>query len=471
MESILLPASRSRYVCQQCGEVSLKWFGRCPSCEGWNTFVEEAEPRGGERRRTAAPAGVRSIPATNAIGMKEERQSLGVGELDRVLGGGIVPGSLVLVGGEPGVGKSTLLLQVAALYARRCGSVLYVSGEESVAQVAMRARRLGALDERLRLLSESRVEVIEEVILAENPGLVVIDSIQTMLHPDLDSGPGSVGQVRECCHFLGRIGKERGISIFFVGHVTKQGTLAGPKVLEHAVDVVLNFEGDEHTAVRILRAAKNRFGSTQEVGIFEMTGTGLKPVENPSEIFLAERPVNTPGSVVTASREGSRPLLIEVQALVAPTAFGGTPRRQVAGVEYNRVSIILAVLERRVGISLQTQDVYVNVAGGVRITEPACDLAIALAVASSYYGRPVDPSLVAFGEVGLGGEVRSVGSALDRLAEAERLGFRRAIVPARAARDGKVQRLEVRGVKTVEEAISLELGGGARRGSWDEGWG
>lgn len=465
MESILLPSRRSRYVCQQCGEVSAKWFGRCPSCEAWNTLVEEVEPRGGSRRGAPAPGGapVRSVPVTSAMSVEEERRPLGVGELDRVLGGGIVPGSLVLVGGEPGVGKSTLLLQLASLYASRCGGVLYVSGEESVAQVAMRARRLGATHQRLRLLSESRVEVIEEVILAEQPGLVIIDSIQTMLHPDLEAGPGSVAQVRECCHFLGRIGKERAVSIFFVGHVTKQGTLAGPKVLEHAVDVVLSVEGEEHTAVRMLRAVKNRFGSTQEVGIFEMTRTGLKPLDNPSELFLAERPENSPGSVVTASREGSRPLLVEVQALVAPTAFGGTPRRQVAGVDYNRVAIILAVLERRVGIALQTQDVYVNVAGGVKTTEPACDLAIAMAVASSYYGRPVDPATIVFGEVGLGGEVRSVGHPSERLSEAARLGFRRAVVPAKSKEGDKAAGIEVRGVKSVEEAIELALGGKAGR--------
>lgn len=458
MESIPLPPRRSRYVCQQCGEVSVKWLGRCPSCEAWNTLVEELDVRESRPRRAAA--GVRSVPATEASGWEEERRSLGVWELDRVLGGGIVPGALVLVGGEPGVGKSTLLLQVAALYAERCGTVLYVSGEESVGQVAMRARRLGTVHPRLRLLSEARVEVIEEVIAAEEPELVVVDSIQTMLHPDLETGPGSVAQVRECCHFLGRIGKERGIAVFFIGHVTKQGTLAGPKVLEHAVDVVLHVEGESHSALRLLRPVKNRFGSTQEVGIFEMTAAGLKPVENPSELFLQERPMGSPGSVVTASREGSRPLLVEVQALVAPTAFGGTPRRQAAGVDYNRVSIILAVLERRVGIPLQTHDVYVNVAGGVKTTEPACDLAIALAVASSFHGRPVDPSTVVFGEVGLSGEVRSVGHGEERLQEAARLGFRRAVVPA-GARLERAAAVAVAGVRSVEEAISAGLGGSA----------
>lgn len=413
-------------------------------------------PQAGSRLQGPATTSVRSVPVDQAVGDDEPRFPLGDAELDRVLGGGIVPGSLVLVGGEPGVGKSTLLLQLAAAFARRCGGVLYVSGEESVQQVGMRARRLNAAVDRLRLLSETRVDVIEEVILAEAPRLVVIDSIQTMVHPDLESGPGSVAQVRECCHFLGRVAKEKGISLFIVGHVNKQGSLAGPKVLEHAVDAVLSFEGEQQTSFRLLRATKNRFGSTQEVGIFEMTREGLRPVANPSQLFLAERPAGSPGSVVTASREGSRPLLVEVQALVAPTAFGGTPRRQVAGVDYNRVSIILAVLERRVGINLQTQDVYVNIAGGVKISEPSCDLAVAAAVASSYHGRPVDPSTVIFGEVGLAGEVRSVGHLDERLAEAARLGFRQAVVPGqRSEQDSGIRLVRV---GTVEEALSHLLG-------------
>lgn len=466
--------SRTRYVCQQCGETSVKWFGRCPSCEGWNTLVEEVVSQPSSRQSHAAATGIRAVPIAQAQGEEEPRLALGDPELDRVLGGGIVPGSLVLVGGEPGVGKSTLLLQLASTFAQRIGRVLYVSGEESVQQVAMRARRLSAGGDELRLLSETRVEVIEEVIEAESPRLVVIDSIQTMLHPQLDSGPGTVAQVRECCHYLGRLGKEKDIAIFFVGHVNKQGNLAGPKLLEHAVDVVLNFEGEQHTSFRTLRAAKNRFGSTQEVGIFEMTQKGLRPVANPSELFLAERPVGSPGSVVTASREGSRPLLVEVQALVAPTAFGGTPRRQVAGVDYNRVSIVLAVLERRVGINLQTHDVYVNIAGGVKIGEPACDLAVAVAVASSYHGRPVDPGTVVFGEVGLAGEVRSVGHIDERLAEAARLGFRQAVVPGRRTPkpSSDVQPSADMGlvrVSTVEEALSHVVG--APSSSRQEVWG
>ncbi len=441
----------------------MKWLGRCPSCEGWNTLVEEVAPQGAPAGRPRGATAVRSVPVTEAKALEEQRWTLGDSELDRVFGGGIVPGSLMLVGGEPGVGKSTLLLQVASLFAHQHGSVLYVSGEESVEQVAMRARRLGALHDALRILSESRVEVIQEVIAVEAPQLVVIDSIQTMQHPDIPSSPGSVAQVRASCYELGRLGKEQGIAMFFVGHVNKQGDLAGPKLLEHAVDVVLNFEGEQHTAFRLLRAAKNRFGSTQEVGIFEMTQGGLRPVQNPSELLLAERPLGTPGSVVTASREGTRPLLIEVQALVAPTAFGGTPRRQVAGVDYHRVSIILAVLERRVGINLQTQDVYVNAAGGVRISEPACDLAIAVAVASSYYGRAIDPLTLVVGEVGLAGEVRSVGHMGERLAEATRLGFRKALVPSRyrqsSAPAGKPSgAIELLGASTVQEAIAAVLG-------------
>lgn len=449
----------------------MKWFGRCPSCEGWNTLVEEVEVKAGPAQMPRAVTDVRSVPVTLAKGSDEQRLVLGDAELDRVLGGGIVPGSLILVGGEPGVGKSTLLLQLASLFAQKHGSVLYVSGEESIEQVAMRARRLGAVNENLRILSESRIEVIQQVISAEAPRLVVVDSIQTMHHPDVESSPGSVAQVRASCYELGRLGKERDVAMFFVGHVNKQGNLAGPKLLEHAVDVVLNFEGEQHTAFRLLRAAKNRFGSTQEVGIFEMAQDGLRPVKNPSEHLLAERPVGTPGSVVTASREGSRPLLIEVQALVAPTAFGGTPRRQVAGVDYNRVSIILAVLEKRAGVNLQTQDVYVNVAGGVRTGEPACDLAVAVAVASSYHGRAVDPLTLVVGEVGLAGEVRSVGHVPERLVEAARLGFRRAVVPARYQETTatKAAPMELIGAATVQEAIAKVLG--TAPGKSQEVWG
>lgn len=423
--------ARTRYVCSECGEQSLRWFGRCPSCEGWNTLVEERESSaagsGLSARRGVEAAS--SQPLAQAAVGAHERYPLGESEIDRVLGGGIVPGSVVLLGGEPGVGKSTLLLQVASLFAHKHGPVLYVSGEESAQQVALRAARLGVRDQRINLLCETRLEHVEATIRQERPRLVIVDSIQTMVHPDLDGGPGSVGQVRECTAVLTQLAKAEGISVILVGHVNKQGALAGPKVLEHAVDVVLEFDGERHTTFRLLRAQKNRFGSTHEVGLYEMDSTGLIPVLNPSEFFLAERPTSSPGSVVVAAREGSRPILVEIQALVAPSAFGGSPRRQVFGADPNRVAIILAVLERRVGLPLQGYDVYVNVAGGVKLTEPACDLAIALAVASSHQGHALRPETVVFGEVGLAGEVRSVPFPSDRLAEAARLGFTRAIIP------------------------------------------
>lgn len=451
---------RTYYVCSQCGERSLKWFGRCPSCEGWNTLVEETDSRSGIGSSKSPSTPPKIVSLSEAASNYNQRRPIGTAEIDRVLGGGVVPGSLILLGGEPGVGKSTLLLQVASGYAARHGVVLYVTGEESASQVARRAGRLGITDEGIRILSETRIEVIEEAILAEKPDLVVIDSIQTMIHPDIDSGPGSVAQVRECCHHIGRIAKGEEISTFVVGHVNKQGALAGPKVLEHAVDVVLNFEGERQTSYRQLRASKNRYGSTHEVGIFAMGEKGLSAVENPSERFLAERPKGSPGSVVIASREGTRPVLVEIQSLVGPTAFGGTPRRQVAGVDYHRVSIVLAVLEKRIGIPLQTQDVYVNVAGGLKVVEPACDLGVAVAVASSHEGTAPDEGCVVFGEVGLAGEVRSVPYGRERLLEAARMGFRRAVVPSLGDEDskGKVEGIETIRVKSVEDALKAALG-------------
>lgn len=451
---------RIHYVCSECGETSLKWFGRCPSCEGWNTLVEEVALPAGERPQASLASLPRPVPIAEAERIGEGRRPTGVGEADRVLGGGVVEGSVVLVGGEPGVGKSTLLLQLAAEYGARYGPVLYVSGEESANQVAMRARRLGLSQSSVLLLSETRVEVIRAVVEEQKPSLVVIDSVQTMVHPDLDSAPGSVSQVRECAAFLGAMAKQCGVASFLVGHVNKEGALAGPKVLEHAVDVVLSFEGNSHTGLRILRAVKNRFGSTHEVGIFEMGGEGLAPVSNPSELFLAERPLGSPGSVVVPSKAGSRPMLIEVQALVSRTVFGPAPKRQVSGVDASRVSIVLAVLEKRIGLPLGDQDVYVNVAGGARAVEPACDLGIAVAVASSYHGVPLASDAVLFGEIGLAGEVRSVVHAEERIAEARRLGFCRVIAPVQGAFEG----MRVSSVRTVAEALhhALGLSGGAR---------
>lgn len=451
---------RIHYVCSECGERSLRWFGRCPACEGWNTLAEEAVAPNTLSKRTAhgAVKSVQSQPLGASGAHEEERMALGESEIDRVLGGGIVPGSLILLGGEPGVGKSTLLLQLAAKFGDRHGRVLYVSGEESARQVALRATRLGLGEAAINVLCETRLEAVEAAIRNERPQLVIVDSVQTMIHPESDSGPGSVSQVRDCAALLATLAKSENISIFLVGHVNKQGSLAGPKVLEHAVDVVLEFDGERHTSFRLLRAQKNRFGSTHEVGLFEMGAKGLSPVANPSEFFLAERPEGSPGSVVVAAREGSRPILVEIQALVAPSAFGGTPRRQVSGADYNRVSIVLAVLERRVGLALQGQDVYINVAGGAKLAEPACDLAIAIATASSLLGKSLRPKTVLFGEVGLAGEVRSVSNPGDRLGEAARLGFSQAIVPAYksavlGARPDSTANLTIHGVQSVSEAL------------------
>lgn len=461
-----MPPRRERtyFVCTECGEQSLRWFGRCPSCEGWNTLVEEvrreARPRGRGAPEVVAP---RPAPLGQATAGQPRRYVLGEREIDRVLGGGLVPGSVLLLGGEPGIGKSTLLLQLAARFSASHGPVLYVSGEESAAQVALRAQRLGLSGDGVQVLCETRLEVIEAAIRSERPALVVVDSIQTVAHPDLDAGAGSVAQVRECANALVHLAKGEGITIFLVGHVNKQGALAGPKVLEHAVDVVLEFDGERHTAFRMLRAQKNRFGSTHEVGLFEMSSAGLVPVANPSEFFLAERPQGSPGSVVFAAREGSRPILVEIQALVAPSAYGGTPRRQVSGVDANRVAIVLAVLERRVGLPLHGQDVYINVAGGARLAEPACDLAVALAVTSSLQGTPLDPYAIAFGEIGLAGEVRSVPGSWERLAEAERLGFRYAYAPAsRRSPDRELERtpgIRVAPVRSVRDAIDAAFSG------------
>lgn len=453
-------SKKTHYVCSECGERSLKWFGRCPACEGWNTLVEEIDASRDRRALWAGAlaqggTGGKSTPLAQAVFAETDRKPIGNEEIDRVLGGGVVPGSLVLLGGEPGVGKSTLLLQLCSLYSSRYGAVLYVSGEESARQVGLRAFRLGLDVEKINILSETRVEVVREAVASERPDLVVVDSIQTMAHPELDSSPGSVAQVRESCAVFAHMAKELGVSVFLVGHVNKQGSLAGPKVLEHAVDVVLSFEGEDHTSFRMLRAVKNRFGATHEVGLFEMKETGLAPVVNPSEFFLAERPKGTSGSVVTACREGSRPLLVEVQALVGQTAFGGTPRRQVAGADYNRVSIILAVLEKRLGIPLQTLDVYVNIAGGIRVSEPACDLGIAVAVASSAKAEALPSDTVVFGEIGLAGEIRSVAHTSERLAEAARLGFRKAVVPL-SRKGPRVEHagVEVVGVESVQAALA-----------------
>lgn len=450
--------TKTRYVCQSCGYESPKWVGRCPDCDEWATLVEEVVEEAPARRHSAFPTPTPvAVPITELTTTGARRVSCGLSEFDRVLGGGIVDGSLVLIGGDPGIGKSTILMQVAYNLSTSTGKVLYVSGEESAEQIKLRSNRLGTASEGLYVVAETNIEAVEECIQNLKPGYVIVDSIQTMYDPKLSSAPGTVSQVRTCTGVLAHLAKSQGISVFIVGHVTKEGSLAGPRVLEHMVDTVLYFEGDRHQSYRILRAVKNRFGSTDEVGVFEMRETGLEEVPNPSEAFLAERPAQGIGSVVTATIEGSRPLLVEIQALVAPSFFA-SPRRMATGVDYNKMLMILAVLEKRVGLPLGNKDVYVNVAGGVRIIEPAADLAVAIAVASSLMDRPIDEHLIALGEVGLAGEVRSVGQLDKRLKEASRLGFKRAIIAGRSLKKiPKDIEIEPRGVVNVRDAIDFAL--------------
>ncbi|HXF81253.1 MAG TPA: DNA repair protein RadA [bacterium] len=420
---------RLQYVCQACGYASPRWLGRCPSCQGWNTLVEEAVGESGGRAPRAGTASPPTpLPVSEIAEGAEAHLSTGMAELDRVLGGGLVAGSVVLVGGDPGIGKSTLLTLVCQHLAARGGRALYVSGEESPGQIKLRARRLGADAPGLLVLSETAVDAVIQAAERVQPALLVVDSIQTMHEPELPAAPGSVGQVRECATALLRYAKRTGTAVVLVGHVTKEGQIAGPRVLEHIVDTVLYFEGDRHHSWRILRATKNRFGSTNEIGVFEMSGRGLREVANPSAAFLAERPRHAPGSAVAGVLEGTRPLLLEVQALVTPTVFG-MPRRTASGVDYNRMIVLLAVLEKRAGMPLAGQDVYVSVAGGATVDEPGVDLALAAAVASSLRNRPVDEGAVAIGEIGLAGEIRAVPQLERRVAEAARLGFHRVVVP------------------------------------------
>ncbi|HUG35852.1 MAG TPA: DNA repair protein RadA [Candidatus Limnocylindrales bacterium] len=454
---------RSVYRCQSCGFASAK-PGTCPDCARQGAFValveERAAPARSPRLSSAASAGAgrdQPVPLADIRVEDGDRTGTGIGELDRVLGGGVVRGSLVLVGGDPGVGKSTLLLGASRALAERMGPVLYVSGEESAAQVKMRAERMGIVARDLYFVAETDVHAIVAHVEKLDPRVLVVDSIQTMFLPDLESAPGSVAQVRECAWRLQTLAKSRGLATFLVGHVTKDGALAGPRVLEHLVDTVLYFEGERHHAYRVLRAVKNRFGSTNEIGVFEMVEAGLVEVKSPSSLFLAERPRGVPGSVIVSSLEGTRPLLLELQALVAPASFG-TPRRTVLGADYNRVCLLLAVIEKRVGLSLQTQDAFINVAGGARITEPAADLGVVIAAASSYLNRPVQGDLVVIGEVGLAGEVRAVMSLPARLKEAAALGFPGAVVPKNNIVAGQSYALPVQGVASVEEAVSVLLG-------------
>jgi DNA repair protein RadA/Sms len=449
---------RSVYRCQECGFAAPK-AGTCPDCARLGTYIALVEERPVPSRssRPGREAGSRPVPLGAIRIEADERTRTGIAELDRVLGGGVVKGSLVLIGGDPGVGKSTLVFQASRVLASTTGPVLYVSGEESGEQVKLRADRLGAAPSGLYFLAETDLEMIEQHVAELKPRVLIVDSIQTVFLPGLESAPGSVSQVRECGGRLMLLAKRKGIATFLVGHVTKEGALAGPRVLEHLVDTVLYFEGERHHAYRVLRAVKNRFGSTNEIGVFEMTEQGLAEVKNPSSFFLSERPKGAPGSVIVSSLEGTRPLLMELQALVTPAAFG-TPRRTVLGADYNRVCLLLAVLEKRVGLPLQTQDAFVNVAGGGRIAEPAADLGVVIAAASSYLDRPVRGDLVVMGEVGLAGEVRAVSRLPARLKEAAALGFSAAVVPQNNLSGGARDVMDIQGVGSVEEAVHVLLG-------------
>ncbi|MCI0329352.1 MAG: DNA repair protein RadA [candidate division Zixibacteria bacterium] len=451
-----MPALKTKtaYVCQNCGAVEPRWLGRCPSCGGWNTFVEERV-----ERKTAKPSATFQEPtALQAVAFEETgRVPVGIAEFDRVLGGGAVEGSAILVGGDPGIGKSTLLLQAAGRLARQGATVLYVSGEESLLQLKSRAQRLEIHQEGIWFLAETRLEVILEQLKKIKAGILIFDSIQTISSGQLFSPPGSVGQLREATQVLVERVKTSGEILFLVGHVTKDGFLAGPKVLEHMVDTVLYFEGEKNHFYRILRGVKNRFGSTAEIGIFQMTEKGLVEVENPSGFFLGERSGASSGSVVVAALDGNRPLLLEVQALVTPTPWG-TPQRVVGGFDPRRLALILAVLEKRLGFSFGTKDVFVNVAGGVKIEESACDLGFALALASSLEDVPFDSKSTAVGEVGLGGEIRGVGQIEARVAEALKMGFERILVPLTNVRAmARKFEIEVVGVRKLEEALKKGL--------------
>ena len=422
--------AKTLFYCTECGNETAKWAGKCPACGAWNTIVEQPELPKGVGKGGSARVGLtrrRACPVTDLAADEEIRFPTGMGELDRVLGGGAVKGSLVLVGGAPGIGKSTLMLQICS---KLCefSKVLYISGEESLRQIKLRADRLGNFNDKLKLLCETNLENIREIIERMKPDVVVVDSIQTMFHEDITSAPGSVSQVRESTNVLMQIAKGMGVSIFIVGHVTKEGNVAGPRVLEHMVDTVLYFEGDRHASYRILRAVKNRFGSTNEIGVFEMQNTGLEEVKNPSEFLLNGRPENASGSVVACSMEGTRPILVEIQALVCQSNFG-IPRRTAVGTDFNRVNLLMAVLEKKAGVHLASSDAYVNIAGGMKMTEPAIDLGICLAIISSAKDIVIPDSVMVFGEIGLSGEVRAVSMAGQRVQEAKKLGFETVILP------------------------------------------
>jgi len=450
--------AKTVFSCQACGHQSPRWLGRCPDCGGWNTMKEERQASIGKGRPatiTAAPARATPIADIEVVG--EDRRLTRIGEFDRVLGGGVIPGAVVLIGGDPGIGKTTLLLQALPRLASSTQPVLYVSAEESPRQIKMRGQRLGVEHPHLLILAETSLEQILKAVQEIGPAAVVVDSIQTVYTEQMTSAPGSISQVQEVAGQLMWFAKRTGVPVFIIGHVTKDGAIAGPRLLEHIVDTVLYFEGDKGHSYRILRAVKNRFGSTNEIGVFEMKDVGLEEVNNPSELFLAERPQRSTGSVVVSSLEGSRPILVELQALVSPTSYP-MPKRMANGVDLNRVSLLLAVMDKRLGVHLSGQDVYVNIVGGMRIDEPAIDLGIVGAVTSSLREMPIEPGLLILGEVGLGGEVRAISQAELRIREAAKMGFKRALLPERnlAKLDG-VNGIKLIGINDVREALDVVL--------------
>ncbi|GAA0702724.1 DNA repair protein RadA [Paraclostridium ghonii] len=453
---------KTKYVCQECGYENSKWLGKCPECSKWNTFVEEIEQKTSKSNKevfvidksSSRPLNINSIET-----IKEQRFSTCINELDRVLGGGVVNGSLVLVGGDPGIGKSTLLIQVSSNVANSGKKVLYISGEESASQIKMRAQRLGIKSDNLYIFAENNLSIIEAHLESVNPDLIIVDSIQTVFSPEITSAPGTVSQIKEGTSRFMKISKKMGISTFVVGHVTKEGALAGPKVLEHMVDTVLYFEGERFNTYRLIRAVKNRFGSTNELGVFEMREVGLVELENPSKILISEKPKDVAGSVIISTVEGTRPMLLELQALVSPTSFG-IPKRTATGVDYNRVSLLMAVLEKRVGMQIQNQDVYINVVGGIKINEPSIDLGIVMAIASSFRNISIDENVAITGEVGLTGEIRAVSFIEKRIAECKKLGFTKIIIPKsnyEAVKD--IKNIDICPVDSVRQAINIVLGG------------
>ena len=455
---------KSKYVCQNCGYENPKWLGKCPECLQWNTFVEEVEeklsPRQQSLARQASKSTSKPVNINDITINREERFSTDIPELDRVLGGGVIPGSLILVGGDPGIGKSTLLLQVSNNVALRGKKVLYISGEESESQIKMRAKRLRISSDNLYIYTENNLAAIELQIAEVKPDMVIVDSIQTMISPEINSAPGTISQIKEGTSKFMKISKSNSISTVIVGHVTKEGALAGPKLLEHMVDTVLYFEGERYNTYRLLRAVKNRFGSTNELGVFEMKSDGLVELENPSKVLIAEKPNDVSGSLIVSTLEGTRSMLLELQALVAPTNFG-YPRRTTTGVDNNRVALILAVLEKVIGMQVQSQDVFVNIIGGLRINEPSMDLGIALAIASSFRNIPVDASVVVTGEIGLTGEIRTVSFIEKRITECEKLGFKKMVIPKGNYLDEFKDdyRIELVPVYNLRQAIREVLGG------------